>query len=457
VGLSMDEKERLVIAADALTSTSPSMRLTAKVLNYFDVAGKGSSLQTEVMAGVSTFLALSYIFVVNPAILAQAGMNKSAVLFATIITSGLATLAMGLWARLPFVLAPGMEMNAYVAFFVVGALGFTWQQALGAVFWSGILFILLTVTKVREKIIDAIPERMKSGLSLSVGVFLALVAFKVAGLLRYDGVKLVGLGDFASTRALALYVSLTVVLLLDRFRVRGAVIISILCTAGLCHALAIGNDPVRAAEISSAMFAGIGKLDLAASLQPKMLSVILVLFLIDFYGSVAKLIGLSMNTTIASTGKLPRLRQALLIDGLATTTGAALGTSSLTVYVESAVGIGAGGRTGLTAIVCGALMLLCFGLAPILHYVPVVATTGVLVFVAIKLVPARKEIAFFGRLDLVVLALMQLVVLFSFALDRAMLVAFSIYLLSDLKSGRRVQPALLFSSILLLIGVALQM
>jgi AGZA family xanthine/uracil permease-like MFS transporter len=125
--------------------------------------------------------------------------------------------------------------------------------------------------------------------------------------------------------------------------------------------------------------------------------------------------------------------------------------------VESAVGIGAGGRTGLTAIVCGALMLLCFGLAPILHYVPVVATTGVLVFVAIKLVPARKEIAFFGRLDLVVLALMQLVVLFSFALDRAMLVAFSIYLLSDLKSGRRVQPALLFSSILLLIGVALQM
>lgn len=455
MNLSADKEEPPPASATAPTNTGPGIRLMPWMLNYFDVVGKGSSLQTEILAGLSTFLALSYIFVVNPAILAQAGMNMSAVLFATIITSGLATLAMGFWARLPFALAPGMEMNAYVAFFVVGALGFTWQQALGAVFWSGVLFILLTLTRVREKIIAAIPQRMKFGLSLSVGVFLALVAFKVAGLLRSDGVKLVGLGDFTSTKALALYVSFALVLLLDRFRVRGAVMISILCTAALCHALAIGNDPERAAEVSSAMFSGIGKFDLAALLQPKMLSVILILFLIDFYGSVAKLIGLSMNTSIALGGELPRLREALLIDSLATTAGSALGTSSLTVYVESGVGIRAGGRTGLTAVVCGMLMLTCLALAPFLNYIPVIAASGALLYVAIGLCPRMRLLRQLSIVDRIALASMPVTVIASFALDRAMLVGYVPYLWQDLRA-RRPNPYMLASVLLLLLGAVAQ-
>jgi len=455
VGWSGDKQGPPAVPAGAPANAIPGVGLRARVLDYFEVAAKGSSLQTEVLAGVSTFLALCYIFVVNPAILAQAGMNKSAVLFATIITSGFATLAMGLWARLPFVLAPGMEMNAYVAFYVVGALGFTWQQALGAVFWSGVLFIILTVTKVRAKIIDAIPDRMKSGLSLSVGVFLVLVAFKVAGLLRYDGVRLVGLGDFTTPSAFALYASLAVVLSLERLRVRGAVMISILATTALCHAMGIGKDAGRAPELSMAMLSGIGRLDLTAILQPKMLSVILVLFLIDFYGSVAKLIGLTLNTNIALNGSLPRMKNALLIDSVATTAGATLGTSSLTVYVESGVGIGAGGRTGLTAVTCGLLMLSCLAVAPFLDYVPVVAASGALLYVAIMLCPSARLLKQMTILDWAALALMPLTVLATFALDRAMLVGFAPYLWQDMRA-RRLNRYMLGSVLLLLLGVMAQ-
>jgi adenine/guanine/hypoxanthine permease len=427
----------------------------ARVDRYFAIEAKGSSLQTEVLAGLSTFLSLSYIFVVNPAILAQAGMNKSAVLFATIITSGVATILMGMWARLPFAVAPGMEMNAYVAFFVVGAMGFSWQQALGAVFWSGVLFLILTVTRVRQNIIEAIPDRMKSALSLSVGVFLALVALKIAGILRYEGVNIQGFGSFWTIDALALVISLALVLTLSKLRIAGAVMIAIVLTSALCHAagLVVGE---RAAGLSFEMLSSIGKMAPGIILNPRILSVILILFLIDFYGSVAKLIGLSTQTSIMKSGKLPRLREALLIDSTGTAAGAFLGTSSVTVYVESAVGIAVGGRTGLTAVVCGVLMLSCFGLAPFLHYIPVIATTGALIFVAFVLCPSIGDLKSLGWIDIVAMVMMQIFVIATFALDRAMLAGFAVYGISSLYSTRRVNMYLLGSILLLALGVWLQ-
>ena len=441
---------------DIPTEPPTSSRLMSKVVEYFDIVAKGTSVRTELFAGASTFLALSYIFVVNPAILAQAGMNKSAVLFATIITSSLATLAMGMWARLPFVLAPGMEMNAYVAFFVVGALGFTWQQALGAVFWSGVLFVVLTISRIRERIIDAIPDQMKSGLSLSVGVFLALVALKLAGVLRYDGVRLQGFGGFTTPDALALYVSFALVLFLSWIRLPGAVMISILATTGFCHAIGMGNRQPSTEGISAAALSAVWQLAFSAILQMKMLSVIVILFLIDFYGSIAKLIGLTMDTNIAPNGRLPRMREALLIDSIATTGGAALGTSSLTIYVESGVGIAAGGRTGLTAVVCGALMLSCLGLAPFLANVPAVAASGSLLFLAITLFPSRAALQRMKTLDRVMLLSMPLTVLATFALDKAMLVGYIPYLYRDLRL-RKLNRYMLISFCLLLLGVLAQM
>jgi len=427
-----------------------------RIARFFQIPQRQSTISTELLAGLSTFLALSYIVVVNPAILSQAGIDHNAVLFATIVTSALATLLMGVWANLPFALAPGMEMNAYVAFFVVGTLGFSWQQALGACFWSGILFILLTVSGLRERIIGAIPERMKASLSLSVGVFLGLIALKIAGLVQYEGVRLVGLGDFLAPPAYALYVSLAMVLVLGRLRIRAAVLISIVTTSVLCGYLGIQGEVQKSGEVSVAMLSAARQLDLIVILNPRILNVIFILFLIDFYGSVAKLVGLTARTTIVADGKLPRMKEALLVDGTATVLGSVLGTSSITAYVESAVGITAGGRTGLTAVFCAVLMGACFLAAPLLKYIPVVATTGALLWVGIQLCPSWRDFRSYAWTDILAVGVMQLAVVATFALDRAMLAGFVVYMVDGFIHRKPIDPFLAVSTSMLAIGAILQ-
>jgi len=424
---------------------------------YFGVREKGSSVQVECLAGVSTFLALSYIFIVNPAILSQAGMSKSHVLFATILTSAAATILMGLWAKLPFALAPGMEINAFIAFFVVGSLNYSWQQALGAVFWSGVLFVILTALRLREKIIDAIPQQMKPGLSLCVGVFLCLVALKIAGLLRYEGITLKGFGHPLGGGAIPLYLGLTLILLLEKFKVRGAVLLSIVVTSVFCHVTGTAIEAAYAAPASGALFGGIGGIDLRVIFEPKMWSIILILFFIDFYGSVAKLIGLTLSTNILVGGRLPRMREALLIDGTATTVGSVFGTSSIVVYVESAVGIGTGGRTGLTALICGLLMIASFLVTPLVETIPLAATTGALIFVAIKLCPPVAELLRFPKVDLFVLVTMQFIVIATFAIDHAMLVGFFLYTALDILARRAPNPYLIGSTICLVLSLLLRL
>ncbi len=420
---------------------------------FFGISEKRSSVGTEVLAGVSTFLSLAYIFVVNPALLGQAGADRSAVLFATVVTSALATLLMGVWARLPFVLAPGMETNSYVAFFVVGSLGFTWREALGACFWSGVIFVGLTLLRIRERIIEAIPERMKAGLSLSVGVFLGLVALRIAGLFSSQAISIAGL---TSPLAMVFYISVASVLLFDRLQMRTAVLGSIALGTVLCHVLGVSTDAGRPVALSSGMLGAVGEIDLTVITRPRIWSVVLILFLIDFYGSVAKFIGLSRRTTILERGRVPRLKQALLIDGAATCFGAAVGTSCITTYVESGVGIGVGGRTGVTSIVCATLMLSCLLAAPLLSLVPLVATAGALVLVGIKLCPSVAELRACSFPDLSILLLMQLVVVATFAIDRAMLAGFLAYIVLDVCARRAPNPYAVASAILLVLGTWLQ-
>lgn len=436
-----------------------------RLSEYFQLADYGTTVSREVLAGVSTFLATAYILVVHPAILSEAGMNKTFVLFATIVASALATLTMGLWARLPFVLAPGLEMSIYVAFVVVGTLGFSWQQALGAVFWSGVLFLILTVTKVRQKIIETIPHPMRSGIAFCVGLFIALIALRTAGLLEYEGTAPSGFGSFVGPGAVALYVSTGLILLLERLGVRAAVLVSIVATTFLYHTMEAVEGGEEAIALSGDMLAGTGRLDLAVLLEPRMWSVIVLLFVIDFYGSIAKFIGLTMQTNLVRNGELPRITRALGVDGAATMFGAGVGTTSITTFVESGVGIGAGGRTGLTAVVCGVLTLACFGIAPLVHYVPIEATTGALIYVAVKLSPKREVLRGYTWVDLFALGLMSVIVVATFALDRAMLAGFVIYTVAGLGSalrsdpGRREMPSryLVLSVLILLLGTALQL
>ena len=424
---------------------------------FFGIRALGSTIPIEILAGVSTFLSLAYIFVVNPAILAQGGMDKSAVLFATITVSALATITMALWARLPFAVAPGMEMNSYVAFFVIGTLGLSWQQAMGTVFWSGVIFVILTASGIRQRIIDSIPHRMKAGLAFCVGAFLALIGLKLSGILVYQGVTLHGVGQLFTREVLALVFGLALALALERLHIRAAVLLSIIGTSIFCQCIGLGTSPSPSATTQSGgFFSALGKLDLSVITNPKSFSAIVILFVLDFYGSVAKFIGLTENTSIMVNGKVPRIGRALWVDGGATMLGAGLGTSSLIAYVESAVGIGVGGRTGLTALVCGLLMLACYVLTPFIGFVPIHATTGVLVLIGIKLCPPLRELISYTRTDLIILALMLITVAFTFAIDRAMLVGFLSYLITLLIHRGKPDPFLIISTLLLLLGVGLQ-
>jgi AGZA family xanthine/uracil permease-like MFS transporter len=430
---------------------------------YFGVSERGSTIPTEILAGLSTFLALSYIFVVNPAILAQAGIPTAVSLFATIAISAGATLLMGLWARLPFAVSTGLEMNGYVVFTVIAGLGFTWPEALGLVFWSGALMTIVTVASIREKVIDSIPDSLKIGLSFSVGMFLILIALKLSGILEYKGLMISGIGSFITPGAICLYVGLAATFLLESRRIIGSVLISIIAVSIGYHFLAaqglLGFSADKAAvlpTISKDMFAGVGALDLGAILNPKSISVVLVLFVLDFYGSVAKFIGLTLQTGLHRDGRLPGRQQGLLIDGAGSMGASFLGTTSIVAFVESAVGIGAGARTGLSSVVCGALMAACFLLIPFIHYIPSAATFGALVFVGLRLCPSMEQWQKFPSIEKVALISMPLVTLATFSLDKAMLVGFALTSIGQFVQFGRLNPYLAGSTALLALSIGLQ-
>ncbi len=431
--------------------------MMSKIESYFGFKQLGSTWKIEILAGLSTFLSLSYIFVVNPAILSEAGISKSVVFFATVIVSSLATIIMGLWANKPFSLAPGLEMNAYVAFIVVGTLGFVWQDALGAVFWSGVVMLIINFLRIREYIIKAIPDKLKSGLAAAVGVFLMLIALKVSGILAYEGIQVQGIGLLTSPEAYVFYVGLIVALGLRYFKVKGTILISIIVASVVAHLLGIGTV-VEPVQISKEMLSGTFAFNLGVIFNPKIISVILILFIIDFYGSIAKFIGLTRNTTIVDEkGDMPKMKEALAIDGGATVVGATLGTTNVTTYVESAVGIGEGGRTGLVSVVSGILMLFFLLLTPLVNLVPVVATTGALLFVGLTLLPTKKDLKTYHWTDVISVIAMLLATIWTFGLDKAMFVGFGLFIILQVIQGqwKKVNPYLLASTILLLLSILL--
>jgi len=433
------------------------MNMLQKLDNYFGITRLGSTFRIELFAGLSTFLSLSYIFVVNPAILSAAGISTSVAFFATIFSSVVATLLMGLWARLPFALAPGLEMNAYIAYVVVGVLGFTWQGALGAVFWVGVLTVVLGYTSLRKNIIKAIPDKLKSGLAASVGVFLMLIALKVSGLLAYEGIQVRGIGLLTSNEAYIFYAGLVLVLIFRYFKIRGAVLFSIIGAAIIAHLLGVGQ-PIEPIKLSKEMFAGTFAFDLWVIFNPKIWSVILILFILDFYGPIAKFIGLTRNTPLVDKeGNLPRMKEGLVVDGLGTVIGAATGTSNLITYVESAVGIGEGGRTGLVAVVVGILMSLFLFLVPLINLIPVAATTGALFFVGLTIFPNRRELKFYSWTDIFAVTIMVLVTFWTFGLDKAMFAGFASFVILFILRGkwRELNPYLIGSTIILFLSILL--
>ncbi|MDK2679407.1 NCS2 family permease [Vibrio vulnificus] len=358
----------------------------------FKLSEHGTNVRTEIIAGITTFLTMAYIIFVNPAILADAGMDRGAVFVATCLAAAIGCFIMGLLANYPIAQAPGMGLNAFFTYAVVLGMGYTWQVALAAVFVSGVLFILLSIFKIREWIINSIPLSLRTGISAGIGLFLAFIALKNAGIVVDNPATFVSLGDITSLApALAAFGFFLTIALVHR-GVKGAVMIAILAVTAL--GLVFGD--VQWAGVMStppSIAPTFMQLDFSAVFEVGMISVVFAFLFVDLFDTAGTLVGVATKANlIEKDGKLPRLNKALLADSTATSVGALLGTSNTTSYIESVSGVAAGGRTGLTAVVVGVLFLLALFFSPLAGMIPAYATAGALFYVAILMLSGLVSI-----------------------------------------------------------------
>ncbi len=359
---------------------------------YFGLAAQGTSVRTEALAGLTTFLAMVYIVFVNPHILAAAGMDRDAVFVATCLAAAAGSLIMGLYANYPIGLAPGMGLNAYFSYFIVGTLGYSWQVALGAVFVSGVLFFIVSVLPVRAWIIDAIPRSQKTAISAGIGFLLGIIALESAGVVVADPDTLVTLGDLGKPSTMLAGMGFAIIVALDYRRIPGALVIGIMLVTGLGMALGL-NAVTGVLAAPPSLAPTFLQLDLAGAFELGLVAIIFTLLLIDVFDSTGTLIGVFQRAGfLDAQGRLPRMRRALVADSAATMVGALLGTSTTTAFVESSAGIRAGGRTGLTAVVVAVLFLLVLFFAPLASAIPSFATAPAILFIACVMARGLAEV-----------------------------------------------------------------
>ncbi len=359
----------------------------------FRLQEQGTSVWTEVRAGVVTFLTLSYILFVNPQILSQAGLPAEDVVVATALASALATAVMGLWANYPFALAPGMGLNAYFTFGVVGAMGVDWRVALAAVFVEGILFLILALSGIRSALLRAIPTPIKIATMAGIGLFLAMIGLQSAGVVVDSEATLVGLGDLTSQPTLLALAGVVLITTLMARRLRGAILIGILAVAITAWLVGIAPPPAQLFTLPSLPKETFLALDFRGLFTGKMLGVIFAFLFVDFFDTAGTLIGVGrLAGFVDDRGDLPRSNRAFTADALGTSLGALLGTSTVTSYVESATGVEEGGRTGLTAVTVSILFLLSLFLTPIFVAVPAIATAPALIIVGALMMRGSRDL-----------------------------------------------------------------
>ena len=369
------------------------------VERYFKVREKGSSVRTELLAGLTTFIAMAYILFVNPNILADAGIPKDAAIASTIWIAALASLAMGVFANYPVALAPGMGLNAFFAYYVCGVLGLHWTVALGAVFFSGVLFLILTVGGIRQAIINAVPRDLKLAISVGIGLFIAFIGLKGTGLIVENSATYVSLGHVtAPTTLLSLFGLLFTAALMAR-NVHGAILIGIFVTTILAMAFGMTPAPQGFGDIISTslphMGATFGQLDLAGAWNYGLVSIIFTFTVVELFDNMGTLIGLTTKAKMVKPdGRIENIDKALTTDAVGTMVSAVFGTSTVTSYIESAAGIASGGRTGLTAVAAGVLFLTALLFTPLIGLVPAFATAPALILVGALLMSEVGKIDF---------------------------------------------------------------
>jgi AGZA family xanthine/uracil permease-like MFS transporter len=402
---------------------------------FFKLSQSGTDVRTELLAGLTTFLTMVYIIFVNPSILGDAGMPKESVFVATCLVAALGTAVMGLYANYPIAMAPGMGLNAYFAYAVVLGMGVAWQAALGAVFISGCLFILVSLLGLRGMIVNGIPPSMRVAITVGLGMFLALIALKNAGIVVASEPTLVKAGDLHKPEAVMAIVGFFAIVALDRLRVKGAILIGIVLVTVLSFFFG-GNTYKGLFSAPPSIDPTLFQLDIGAALSAGILNIVLVFFLVELFDATGTLMGVARRAGLLVEGKMDRLNKALLADSGAIVAGSVLGTSSTTAYLESASGVQAGGRTGLTALTVAVLFLACLFIAPLAGVVPAYATAPALLFVACLMLSDLGEVEWGDSTESIPAAVTALTMPFTFSIAEGIAFGFISYAALKLLTGR---------------------
>jgi AGZA family xanthine/uracil permease-like MFS transporter len=403
---------------------------------FFGVTASGGTLRNEIVAGMTTWLTMVYIAFVNPVILADAGMDRGAVFVATCLASAGATLLMALWANFPIALAPGMGINAYFAYGVVKGLHCPWQVALGAVFLSGLLFLVVSLSPLRGWIVDSIPRSQKMAISAGIGLFLGIIALKAAGIVVASPETLVTLGNLGAPAALLASGGFVVMVALDRLAVPGALMLAVLGAA--VAGIALGVSPFYGIVAPPpSLGPTFLQFDLGGALHLGLATVVFVFLFVDLFDNTGTLIGVAHRAGLLDrAGRLPRAGRVFATAALAAIGGAALGTSTVTSYIESAAGVKAGGRTGLVGVTVAALFLLTLFLAPLAHSVPVYATAPALLFVACMMARGFAELDWEDVTEYAPAVVTALAMPLTFSIATGIALGFISYVAIKLLSGR---------------------
>ncbi len=422
----------------------------------FKLKEHNTDIKTEVLAGITTFLTMAYIIFVNPSMLASTGMDQGAVFVATCLAAALGCLIMGLYANYPIALAPGMGLNAFFSFTVVGQLGYSWQVALGAVFFSGLCFFLLSIFKIREWIINSIPLSLRGGIAAGIGLFLGFIALQNAGIIVNSPATLVTLGDMSSWSAIMTALGFVIIVALYFRNITGSVMIGILAItvisiiAGHVKLDGIVSMPPSIAPTFM-------QLDFAGAMEVGLISIIFSFLFVDLFDTSGTLIAVAQKADLLDKeGKFPRLGRALMADSIASMAGSGLGTSTTTSYVESTAGIAAGGRTGLTAVVVAILFLACLFFSPLAAMVPAYATAPALIFVAVLMTHSLVQINWDDITEAAPVVIAAVSMPLSYSITTGIAFGFISYTAIKLLSGRykNLNSALYVLSILFIIKLA---
>lgn len=366
--------------------------------NLFKLREHNTNVRTEIIAGITTFMTMAYIIFVNPNILGEGGMDKGAVMVATCLASGLITIVMGLYVNIPIALAPGMGLNAFYTYAVILGMGVPWPVALGAVFISGVVFIILTVTKIRETIVDGIPLSLKKGITVGIGLFIALIGFQSAGIVVAHPATLLTLGNLQEPGAIVALTGLIFTAILLALRVNGAILIGILASTVVAMFMGVSKFPTGLGDLFSlppSLAPTFLKLDILGAIHLGLINIILTFTFVELFDTLGTLVGtLGRANLLDKEGKSPLLGKAMRVDAAGIPFGAMLGTSTVTAYIESGAGVAAGGRTGLTAVTTGILFLLALFIAPLAGLVPASATAPALIIVGLFMMASVRDINF---------------------------------------------------------------